>query len=335
MNEFSISVVIPNYNGRALLEEILPSLVKVLLDMSHMHEIIVVDDNSTDDSISFLKLNYKDIIVSKNERNLGFSCTVNIGILMAKMDLVFILNNDVKLIDGYFDAQLPYFERQDTFGVNGAVFDWDSEVFQGGGKIINRHFYKIKANQNYFIKADTLSPETDYPTMFLSGTNALIDRKKLLLLNGYDDLLSPFYVEDVELSIRALRMGWKMYYSPSSKCMHQISTTIKKHNKKRKIKRLTSRNKFYLHYIHLEGFSLFFWYVQTLMEILFRTLMLDTIQLMAFVTFVRTLKQAKISKSNFNALMKNNGNFKAGLFSALRTYKNWTMDLIGPNQSLK
>ena len=325
---FSISVVIPNYNGKSLLADVLPSVINSLSTVSLPSEIIVVDDNSTDDSIAFIKKNFSDVIILANEINLGFSGTVNKGIKAATKDLVFILNNDVKLLPGYFEDQLPLFELPDTFGVNGAVLNWDSEVLQGGGKIINRHLFKIKANENYFVSPDAYAAPLPLLTMFLSGTNALIDRKKLLMLNGYDDLFSPFYVEDVELSVRALRMDWKMYYAPSSKCMHQISTTINKYNKKQKIKYLTLRNKFYLHFIHLNGLPLFFWYFQTVLEILARTLGLNFTYIKAFSTFVDTAKDAGKSKSAFNRLLNENGAPKKDLFALLKEYKKATLERI-------
>lgn len=325
---FSISVVIPNYNGQSLLADVLPSVVDALSSIPSSSEIIIADDNSTDDSIRFINENFPQVIVLKNDINLGFSGTVNKGILAAGMDLVFILNNDVKLIPGYFEAQLPLFERDDTFGVNGAVLDWDSDVLQGGGKIINRHLFKIKANENYFVNPGTPATAGPWLTMFLSGTNALIDRKKLVLLKGYDHLFSPFYVEDVELSVRAMRMDWKMYYSPSSKCMHQISTTINKYNKKKKIKYMTLRNKFYLHFIHLNGLQLIGWYTQTLIEILFRTLTFNGTYLKAFSTFLKTRKLAKLSKSRFEDLLAGTPNQKKDLFSVMSAYREQTVKNI-------
>lgn len=70
-----ISVVIPNYNGKNLLPEILPPLYKALKNTNLFYEIIISDDCSTDNSIQFIKDNYKDIIVLTAEENKGFSPT--------------------------------------------------------------------------------------------------------------------------------------------------------------------------------------------------------------------------------------------------------------------
>lgn len=330
---FSISVVIPNYNGKSLLADVLPSVITALASLNSSSEIIVVDDNSTDDSITFINANFPDIIVLKNEVNLGFSGTMNKGIYAASMDLVLILNNDVKLLPGYFEDQLRFFEKPDTFGVNGTVLNWDSEILQGGGKLISRHLFKIKANQNYYVTDLPTDKNAEYLSMFLGGTNALVDRKKLLLLQGYNDLFSPFYVEDVELSIRALRMGWKMYYSPASECMHQVSTTINKYNKKKKIKYLTLRNKYYLHFIHLSGLTLLGWYLQTFLEIAMRLITLNGTHLKAFLTFMKTKKEAKIEKLKFQQLMALNKVPQQPLFDIISNYKAETLARIQPKNN--
>ncbi len=317
---FSISVVIPNYNGKILLAEVLPSVINALSSLPYHNEIIVVDDNSTDNSVRYLQENFEQVTIIASTVNLGFSRTVNKGLAIAKYDLVLILNNDVKLLPGYFEKQLRYFEKPETFGVNATVLNWDSDEVQGGGKIINRHLFKIKANENYYINP-VENNDKEYLTMFLSGTNALIDRKKLMLLNGYDDSFSPFYVEDVELSVRALRMGWKMYYCPYSKCMHQISTTIKKHNSREKILSLTLRNKHLLHFIHLDSAAFFCWLVQTILEITFRTFSLKTIYLEAFISFNGYLKRATVSRRTFKKLLKSNNRPTNGLFKLLKDYR--------------
>ncbi len=316
---FSISVVIPNYNGQSLLAQVLPSVYNALSTINNSYEVIVVDDCSTDNSIAFIETHFQEVKIICNSHNLGFSNTVNKGIFAAQNDLLLILNNDVKLLPHYFEHQFHFFTMPDTFGVNATIYDWDSDVLQGGGKIINRQLFKIKANKNFYLQAN--SSQTDCLTMFLSGTNALIDRKKLLLLNGFDNLFNPFYVEDVELSIRALRMGWKMYYAPQAACMHQISVTIKQYNKKQKIKFLTLRNKFYLHYIHLNGLQLAAWYLQTVIEICLRSLTLNLVYLKAFSTFLKNKRGRSLSKQTFTQLLVQNNRPKNGLFTQIKLYK--------------
>src|SRR5687767_13648160 len=98
-----ISIVIPNYNGRLLLEKNLPKVIKESKDA----EIIVVDDASTDDSIDFLKKNFTKIKVIKKDKNTGFSSTVNLGVQKATGELVVLLNSDAYPKKNYLNTLIP------------------------------------------------------------------------------------------------------------------------------------------------------------------------------------------------------------------------------------
>src|SRR5689334_3879770 len=97
-----ISVVIPNYNGRYLLAEIIPSLLEALKNAGLPYEIIVSDDQSMDDSISFLQSSFPQIKIIANEVNQGFSPTINKGIYASQYSHLLLLNSDVKLTPSYF-----------------------------------------------------------------------------------------------------------------------------------------------------------------------------------------------------------------------------------------
>jgi GT2 family glycosyltransferase len=255
-----ISIIIPNYNGRYLLEQVLPSVFGAVKDAALPFEIIVCDDCSSDDSISFLQKEYPEIKLLTNGANKGFSPTINTGIFNAQYSHVLLLNSDVKLTPNYFNGLLRYFERSDTFGVMSKIIGWDDDKIQDGGKYPSFHGLKIKTSGNY-LPVHKEEGQWLY-SMYLSGANAFVDRQKLLLLGGFDELFAPFYVEDYELSLRAWRMGWKCYYDDFSVCRHKVSVSIKSNNKKRNIKAIYNRNKMYLHAIHLNSFKRFQWFVQ-------------------------------------------------------------------------
>ena len=107
--------------------------------------------------------------------------------------------------------------------------------------------------------------------MYLSGANALVRREKLLLLNGFDEIFSPFYVEDYELSLRAWRLGWKCYYEHFAVCRHRISATILTANKKQFVRTIYNRNKMYLHAIHFAQPLRSFWFLQIIIEFMMQT----------------------------------------------------------------
>jgi len=265
----SISVVIPNYNGKHLLEKNLQAVFSALKNVSD-YEVIVADDSSTDDSVCYIETNWKNVILVKNTINGGFSKNINSGFKKSTKELVLALNSDVLLTEDYFVEQFKYFERADTFGVMGSIYN--------SGKLIDSAKYPVwKAGKLVStVNVEIIDNDLGWiPSLFLSGANALMDRKKLMQLNGMDEIYSPFYMEDVDLSVRAWRMGWKCYYEPKATCNHIISSTIDSNNKKSFVRSVSKRNKLIFHHIHLQGYKRVLWQIEIVFNLMFRWLFLS------------------------------------------------------------
>lgn len=281
---FSISVVIPNYNGRSLLEQNIPLVINALETSNiHDYEIIIPDDNSVDDSVSFLKNSYPQIEVIESTKNCGFSGNTNKGIYASRKDLIFILNSDVQLTPFYFTTLLPYFNSPDTFGVCGRITSMDGDKIQDGAKYPEYSFSNIISTKNYISKT-----QYSLPTLFMSGANALIDREKLLKMGGFNELFNPYYSEDVDLGLRAWRLGYKIYYDHRAICKHPNSETIKKEPSK-KVKIVSKRNKLYVHFLHLYGVELFFFILKTTLKYLFRLLVFDLKFAQSYHLFIQNI----------------------------------------------
>jgi GT2 family glycosyltransferase len=265
-----ISVVIPNYNGRYWLGEIIPPLLVALEKVALPSEIIISDDQSTDESVSFLQATYPQVKVLINPVNLGFAPTINKGIFASRHSHLLLLNSDVKLTPDFFLGLPRYFEREDTFGVMTRIIGWDDDRIQDGGKYPSFHGLKIKTSGNYIPIEE--EPGQWLYSMYLSGANAFVDRKKILLLQGFDEIFAPFYIEDFELSVRSWRFGWKCYYDHGSVCRHKESVTIKTKTKRKEIMKIYYRNKMYLHALHLPGLLLPLWHIQLFIECLLNLL---------------------------------------------------------------
>lgn len=245
----SISIVIPNYNGEQLLKENLPSLI-IAIEAVEDAEIIVTDDCSSDNSCSFIEQNYEQILLIRNEENVGFAGNTNRGIFRATKELVLVLNTDVTLQADYFQHQWKYFTNASTFSVMGAIRSEDKLRLIDGAKFPDYGFGRINTTKNF-----TVNNKASY-TFFSSGANAMFDRRKLQFLGGFLELFNPYYKEDAELGIRAWRMGWKSYFEPNSICFHASSATIKKEIA-REVFVVNKRNKWLLHQLHLNGLELF------------------------------------------------------------------------------
>jgi len=237
-----ISVVIPNYNGRILLERYLPSVFDALAYAACKFEFIVIDDCSTDDSVQFLQQQYPQINILKNPSNIGFSKTCNRGIMTAKGQKILVLNSDIKLTRTYIRQCLDAFGKADTFAVMGKAID-ESAHPQTTGIFFKRTIFGIKKYPNY----------SSNETHFVSGANTLFDTKKIQEIGGFNPIFSPYYFEDDDLSFRAMLRGWKSYFLEDAICYHLGSSTIKSSARKRRIKRVYFRNKIIFNRLHSQS----------------------------------------------------------------------------------
>ncbi len=244
MRKNNISVVIPTFNGETLLSMYLPPLIETLKNSPSIneYEIIVVDDASEDNTVGFLTKEYPFVIILKNEKNSGFSKTINKGIFAAKCNLVLLLNNDMVVASDFFEKTIPFFEKEDTFGIFSQIRDTNGEKVIEGNKLpIFKH-----GKLHY---QDDLNSASGY-SLYLCGGNTLIDREKIREIEGFNELFSPFYFEDFDLSIVAWKKGWKCYYTDQTFCKHCHSITIKKHFTQEYVQHIFLRNKLLFNYLH-------------------------------------------------------------------------------------
>ena len=294
-----ISVVIPNYNGVHLFPHTLPTVYEALQHSGKPHEIIIVDDCSTDGSVEWLGQQYPGIKIAGNSTNSGFSVTANKGVAMAVYDKVLLLNSDVQLTASYFLQQYKYFDKPETFAVMGRIIGWEDEIIQDGAKLPGFHGAKIKTSGNYLLK-DENRMRAGLLTMYVSGASAFFDREKYNLMGGLNEIFSPFYVEDFELSLRAWRLGFSSYFDYCSICRHKLSVSIKSKNRKQYIDTIYDRNKMLMHAIHLEGTQKMLWYMQLLVEMLIRFFTLRWHYFTSLHLFFNSGKGIRRSQAAFN-----------------------------------
>lgn len=282
--KFSVSIVIPNYNGQQLLVDTIKSAHEALVssDISDF-EIILSDDASTDDSVSLVEDVFPEVIIVKSEVNTGFSGNMNRGINRASKELVCFLNSDVQLTSAYFVPQLSLFESPQTFGVMGAIFDQETKDPQDGAKNARIALLRIESNKNTFSSSEIL------PTLFLSGANALVRREYLQQLGGFCELFNPYYSEDVDLGLQAWRSGWKLYFQPLSICYHAQSSTIKKLPNER-VRMIAKRNKHFLHFLHLPNVINWIYMVRVFANSLGQLMLCKTLHITAVFFVFKELK---------------------------------------------
>jgi GT2 family glycosyltransferase len=237
MKNPDITLIITNWNGKDLLRECLPSVLKaVAFDSQRCYEIMVVDDCSTDDSLVILEQEFPEIRAVKTPVNLGFQRANNYGIEQTQSRLVMPMNNDIKLDEDALFHLAEHFEKGDVFSVSGMFFGFDGKTFlygNRGGYFRNGHFYLYEK-----------ASDDKTQTLFACGGAFMVDRKRYLQLGGFDNLYHPLYYEEIDLSYRALKRGWEVLYEPKSIAYHKVQSTITKQEKKRRIGLISARNNY-------------------------------------------------------------------------------------------
>jgi len=243
-----ISVIIPNYNGEDLLKKNLPKLLAEFKNYKDKFEVIVVDDFSTDGSVSYLK-SLAGITLFENSKNMGFSKTVNFGASKATGDILLLLNTDVYPEAGFLDKLIPNFNDDQVFAVGcmDKSMEGDGYVLRGRGVGTWKRGFLVHSRGEVDAR----------DTLWVSGGSGAFRKSMWDKLGGLDPLFSPFYWEDIDLSYRALKSGYKLVFEPKSIVYHEHEKgVIKKQFKKSYVQSIVYRNMFYFVWTNVTDLNL-------------------------------------------------------------------------------
>lgn len=223
------SIVIPNFNGETLLAKNLPYVIKAMNNReNNIHEIIIVDDGSSDDSIRLIKDQFPQVKLIKHKKNRGFSASVNTGARGSNGDLIVLLNSDVVPNEDFLVKSLPHFKNPKVFAVSlhEKGYGWARGGFKDG-------YIQILPGEE---------SNSFHESFYVSGGSGVFRRKIWMELGGMDEeLLSPFYWEDIDLCFRAAKRGYIVGWEPQSHVIHNHESTISKLSKKY-VARIKERN---------------------------------------------------------------------------------------------
>lgn len=229
--------MITNFNGKELLEKILPTVIEAVnyngLDGD---EIVVVDDASSDESVKMLAKSFPSVRVLKMEKNSGFQEASNRGISFCKNRLVICLNNDMMVKRDCSEQLAEHFKDQEVFAVSTRVLLWDKKTYLAG-----RRYARFEKG-NFILKDEDCKRLS--PTLFATGGGCMLDKEKLLKLGGFDKLYAPLYWEDIDLCYRALKRGYKVLYDPQVVFYHKHKATISEIMDQKSICGITARNSY-------------------------------------------------------------------------------------------
>jgi len=234
-----LSIIIVNYNVKYFLEQALRSVQNAIQNVDSEVEVFVVDNNSEDDSVAFLKEKFKWVQLIENTENTGFSKANNQAIASAKGEYVLLLNPDTVIEENTLGKVLAFMDKHAQAGALGV------KMIDGAGNFLPESkrglptpfvaFCKIFGLSALFPKSKTynqyhlgfLSENETHEVDILSGAFMLL-RKKVLDKIGFLDETFFMYGEDVDLSYRIQKAGYQNYYFPETTIIHYKGESTKK-----------------------------------------------------------------------------------------------------------
>lgn len=218
-----VTVIIPNYNGKNLINLPLESLKE---QEFKDFEIVVVDNGSEDGSRDFILSKYPHVKVISLNKNYGFSFAVNRGIQSTESEYVALLNNDVRVDKRWlFEMVKALDERTHAFSCNPKVLrleePWKINVL---GIRYNSDGEALQIGDG----TDDVNLGEKLRYVFGVNAAASLYRRSLFLEAGlFDETFFATY-EDVDMSFRSQLMGFQSIHCPRSVAYHKVSQTIKR-----------------------------------------------------------------------------------------------------------
>ena len=215
------SIIILTYNNLDKTKDCIESIRKYTDKDSY--EIIVVDNNSTDDTKLFLE-EQDDIKVIFNESNVGFPMGCNIGIANAEETYdILLLNNDTIVTKNWLSNLKKCLYSDEKIGAVGAVSNNGANL-QG----VDFTYNDFDEMQNLASKNNISDVKKWEEKVCLIGYCLLIKREVMDQLNGLDEGYTPGYIEDNDLSLNIIKLGYRLMLCHDSFIHHYLGTSFRK-----------------------------------------------------------------------------------------------------------
>lgn len=238
----NVSFITLNYNGKDILATCLPSLFQAIEFDSGNHEVIVVDNGSSDGSVEFVEQHFPDAKLIVLDDNKMLPGGYNAGVKEAKNEILIILNNDMIVKEDFIEQIVrPFNENEDLFAVTPKFLKLDKQTIDGGKR-------QGRISKGFFIPYGEHDNELDYGQLdttsyVLTAEAAAYNRKKFIEI-GYLDELFPLYYPFVDLSYRAWKRGYKILYEPDAVVYHMGGVTVNRFLNLKEIELITGREHF-------------------------------------------------------------------------------------------
>lgn len=227
-----VAVVVLNWNGKKFLEQFLPS---VLCSTYPNLEIIVADNASSDNSVSFVKQIFPTITIVVNQENYGFARGYNEALKHVDADYYVLLNSDVEVEHNWIEPVIEAMEHDPLIAVAQpklkAFADKGSFEYAGAaGGFIDKYGYPFCRGRIFdSLEQDNGQYNTPSEIFWASGAAFFIKRKAWLEVEGFDaDFFA--HMEEIDLCWRLKNKGYKIVFCPNSTVYHVGGGTLDAEN---------------------------------------------------------------------------------------------------------
>ncbi|APW59058.1 glycosyltransferase family 2 protein [Paludisphaera borealis] len=219
------SVVIPTYNGRALLETCLASIYRHLpCDPALPCEVVVVDNGSIDGTHDWLARAYPQVRVVRLDPNRGFCVAANTGIAAARGRFIQVLNDDTEVTSGWIEAGLEPFRDPTVGAVTPLVLVRSTpNRVDSAGDSYSLAGWPTKRGHGQPVERWSARPVEE--VFGASGSSSFYRAEALQRVGGGFDPSLVSYYEDVDLGFRLRWAGYRVLFTPHCRILHEISAT--------------------------------------------------------------------------------------------------------------
>tara|TARA_Y100000991_G_scaffold215425_1_gene205813 strand:- start:347 stop:1321 length:975 start_codon:yes stop_codon:yes gene_type:complete len=242
----SLGIVILNWNGKKLLKQFLPPLIKYT---SNEHNIYVIDNGSNDNSIDFIKNNFKRIKTIKLDRNYGYAKGYNIGLKSVNEDILCLLNNDVEVTENWTDDILQQFDLEPKTAViqpkmknyyKRTEFDYAGAA----GGFLDKYGYPYCKGRIYKnIEKDNNQYDNISNIFWACGACFFIRKNIFEIHNGFDEKFWA-HMEEIDLCWRIQNSKYDIKLNHNAEVFHANAATLNQNNPKKTY--LNFRNKLFM-----------------------------------------------------------------------------------------
>ena len=283
-----VAVLVLNWNGRTLLQQFLPSWLAHTPDYA---DLIIVDNGSTDDSVSFLQEHYRDVYLLAFEENLGFAGGYNRAIEELDYQTVILLNSDVELTSGWLDQPMQLLNSspeiaavQPTLRAQRSPKDFEYAGAAGG--FIDRLGYPFCRGRIFDTIEEDRGQYADSVDLFWASGACLIIRRAVYREVGGLDTLFFAHQEEIDLCWRLNARGWRIVSAPQSIVYHVGGASLSADSPRKVF--LNFRNNLLMIYKNLPAPSLY--------RVLFARMILDLVAMLVYLLRLRPGQAASVLK---------------------------------------